>query len=95
VPEHSSLNNVSKAVLNFPADFLAVAQSYGQAETTVNGISSQLIPLVPKNESSRGDSPVTGWGLSSGLSTFITDKRASQLGFWSGRGLARCSEGLA
>jgi aryl-alcohol dehydrogenase-like predicted oxidoreductase len=49
----ASLNNVSKPVLNFPADFVAASQSYGETGTTINGIPSQLIPLVPKDDSSR------------------------------------------
>jgi aryl-alcohol dehydrogenase-like predicted oxidoreductase len=49
------LNNASKPVLNFPADSLALAQSpsFGHAGATVNGIPSQLTPLVPKDGSSR------------------------------------------
>ena len=48
-----SLNNVSRPVLNFPADFLASAPSLAHAGTTVNGVPSQLMHLVPKDENSR------------------------------------------
>lgn len=47
------LNNVSKPVLNFPADFLIQSPSYAHAGATVNGIPSQLTFLVPKEDSSR------------------------------------------
>jgi aryl-alcohol dehydrogenase-like predicted oxidoreductase len=38
----TSLNNVSKPVLNFPADFLAQSLSYVRAGATVTAIPSQL-----------------------------------------------------
>jgi len=47
------LDNVSKPVLNFPADFLMHSPSYGHAGATVNGIPSQQTFLVPKDDSSR------------------------------------------
>lgn len=49
----ASLDNASKPVLNFPADFLAHSPSYAHAGATVNGIPSQLTFLVPKDDSSR------------------------------------------
>jgi aryl-alcohol dehydrogenase-like predicted oxidoreductase len=49
----ASLNNASKPVLNFPADFLAHSPSYSHAGATVNGVPSQLTFLVPKDDSSR------------------------------------------
>ena len=49
----TSLNTVSTPVLNFPADFLAQAPSFGHAGATVDGIPSQITPLVPKDDSSR------------------------------------------
>jgi aryl-alcohol dehydrogenase-like predicted oxidoreductase len=49
----SSLNDVSKPVLNFPADFLTHSPSYSHAGATVNDIPSQLTFLVPKDDSSR------------------------------------------
>jgi diketogulonate reductase-like aldo/keto reductase len=47
------LDNVSKPVLNFPADFLTHSPSYSHAGATVNGVPSQLTFLVPKDDSSR------------------------------------------
>ena len=49
----ASLNDVSKPVLNFPADFLTHSPSYSNAGTTINGVPSQLTFLVPKDDSSR------------------------------------------
>jgi aryl-alcohol dehydrogenase-like predicted oxidoreductase len=49
----ASLDNVSRPVLNFPADFLTHSASYSHAGATVNGVPSQLTFLVPKNDSSR------------------------------------------
>nr|WP_321475857.1 aldo/keto reductase [uncultured Paludibaculum sp.] len=49
----TALDNASKPVLNFPADFLAYAPSVAQAGATVNGVPSQMTPLVPKDEGSR------------------------------------------
>jgi aryl-alcohol dehydrogenase-like predicted oxidoreductase len=49
----ASLDNLSRPVLNFPADFLAHSPSYGHAGATVNGVPSQLTFLVPKDDSSR------------------------------------------
>jgi diketogulonate reductase-like aldo/keto reductase len=49
----ASLDNVSKPVLNFPADFLTHSPSYSHAGATVNGVPSQLTFLVPKDDSSR------------------------------------------
>jgi len=49
----ASLNDVSKPVLNFPADFLTHSPSYSHAGATVNGVPSQLTFLVPKDDSSR------------------------------------------
>jgi aryl-alcohol dehydrogenase-like predicted oxidoreductase len=49
----ASLNNVSKPVLNFPADFLTQSPSYAHAGATVNGIPSQLTFLVPQDDRSR------------------------------------------
>jgi aryl-alcohol dehydrogenase-like predicted oxidoreductase len=48
-----SLDNVSKPVLNFPADFLTHSPSYSHAGATVNGVPSQLTFLVPKDDSPR------------------------------------------
>ncbi len=49
----ASLDNVSRPVLNFPADFLAQSPSIGHAGATVNGVPSQRTFLVPKDDSSR------------------------------------------
>ena len=49
----ATLSDVSKPVLNFPADFLASAPSLSHAGATVNGTPSQLMHLVPKDETSR------------------------------------------
>ena len=49
----ATLNEVSKPVLNFPADFLTHSPSYSHAGATVNGVPSQRTFLVPKDESSR------------------------------------------
>jgi len=49
----ASLNDVSKPVLNFPADFLLQSPSISHAGATVNGVPSQLTFLVPKDGSSR------------------------------------------
>jgi aryl-alcohol dehydrogenase-like predicted oxidoreductase len=49
----ASLNDVSKPVLNFPADFFTLSPSFAHAGATVNGVPSQPTFLVPKNESSR------------------------------------------
>lgn len=49
----TALNAVSKPVLNFPADFLTQAPSFNHAGATVDGVPSQLTPLVPKDDSSR------------------------------------------
>jgi aryl-alcohol dehydrogenase-like predicted oxidoreductase len=49
----ASLDNVSKPVLNFPADFLTHSPSYSHAGATVNGVPSRLTFLVPKDDSSR------------------------------------------
>ncbi len=47
------LNDASKPVLNFPADFLLNAPSISHAGATVNGVKSQQIFLVPKDDSQR------------------------------------------
>jgi aryl-alcohol dehydrogenase-like predicted oxidoreductase len=49
----ASLDNVSKPVLNFPADFLTHSPSYNHAGATVNGVPSQMAFLVPKDDSPR------------------------------------------
>jgi aryl-alcohol dehydrogenase-like predicted oxidoreductase len=49
----TSLNKVSKPVLNFPADFLGVAPSFCHAGATVDRVQSQLTPLVPTDDSAR------------------------------------------
>ena len=49
----ASLNEVSKPTLNFPADFLNHSPSIAHAGATVNGVPSQAIFLVPKDESER------------------------------------------
>jgi aryl-alcohol dehydrogenase-like predicted oxidoreductase len=49
----ASLNDVSKPVLNFPAEFLTHSPSYSHAGATVNGVPSQRTFLVPKDESPR------------------------------------------
>ena len=51
--EIASLNEVSKPVLNFPADFLLHSPSISHAGATVNGVPSQATFLVPKDDSSR------------------------------------------
>ena len=48
-----SLDEVSKPVLNFPADFLTHSPSYSHAGATVDGVPSQLTFLVPKDDSPR------------------------------------------
>ncbi len=49
----ASLNAASRPALNFPADFLAAAPSIAHAGATVNGIPSQLMFMVPRDDSSR------------------------------------------
>ena len=49
----AALDKVSKPVLNFPADFLAHAPSISHAGATVNGVPSETIFLVPKDDASR------------------------------------------
>jgi aryl-alcohol dehydrogenase-like predicted oxidoreductase len=49
----ATLNQASKPVLNFPADFLSQAPSFNNAGATINGISSRLTPLVPKDDTVR------------------------------------------
>ena len=49
----ASLNNVSKPVLDFPADFLTQSPSFSHAGATVNGVPSEVTFLVPKEGSSR------------------------------------------
>ena len=49
----ASLDNASKPVLNFPADFLTHSPSIAHAGATVNGVPSQTTFLVPKDDSSR------------------------------------------
>jgi hypothetical protein len=49
----ASLNNVSKPVLNLPADFLVNSPSFSHAGATVNDVPSQLAFLVPKDDSFR------------------------------------------
>jgi aryl-alcohol dehydrogenase-like predicted oxidoreductase len=49
----TSLKDASKPTLNFPFDFLAHSPSIAHAGATVNGVPSQAIFLVPKNESER------------------------------------------
>ena len=53
-PEQTErLDNASKPVLNFPADFLTHSPSYCLAGATVNGVPSQLTFLVPEDDKSR------------------------------------------
>jgi len=49
----SSLNDVSKPQLNFPADFLTGSPSFAHAGATVNGVPSQRTFLVPKDDDPR------------------------------------------
>ena len=49
----ATLNDVSKPVLNFPADFLNASPTYAHAGATVNGVPSQVMFLVPKDDNSR------------------------------------------
>jgi diketogulonate reductase-like aldo/keto reductase len=49
----ASLDDASKPVLNFPADFLTRSPSLSHAGATVNGIPSQLTFLVPKDDGPR------------------------------------------
>lgn len=49
----ASLDEVSKPVLNFPADFLTHSPSIAHAGATVNGVPSQRTFLVPKDDSPR------------------------------------------
>jgi aryl-alcohol dehydrogenase-like predicted oxidoreductase len=51
--EIACLNDVSKPVLNFPADFLTHSHSFSHAGATVNGVSSQATFLVPPDDSAR------------------------------------------
>jgi hypothetical protein len=47
------LDNASRPVLNFPADFLTHSPSYSHAGATVNGVPSLLTFLVPEDDRSR------------------------------------------
>jgi aryl-alcohol dehydrogenase-like predicted oxidoreductase len=49
----TSLNAVSKPILNFPADFLAASPSFCHSGATVNGIPSHLMHGVPKDDTAR------------------------------------------
>jgi aryl-alcohol dehydrogenase-like predicted oxidoreductase len=49
----AALNEASKPILNFPADFLAQAPSFNNAGATINGVPSHLTPLVPKDDTTR------------------------------------------
>ena len=49
----AALDDVSKPVLNFPADFNMHSPSFSHAGATVNGVPSQQTFLVPKDGSSR------------------------------------------
>jgi len=59
----ASLDNMSRPVLNFPADFLTHSPSYSYAGATVNGVPSQLTFLVPKTTVPGGDSLVGATGF--------------------------------
>ncbi|WP_165225880.1 aldo/keto reductase [Aquisphaera insulae] len=48
-----SLNDVSKPILNFPAEFLTHSPSYSHAGATVDGVPSQRTFLVPNDEDPR------------------------------------------
>lgn len=49
----ATLDEASKAVLNFPADFLKQSPNYSHAGATVNGVASQKTFLVPEDDSAR------------------------------------------
>lgn len=47
------LDEVSKPVLSFPHDFLSYANNTSQGGTTINGVTSEVWALAPKNDSER------------------------------------------
>jgi aryl-alcohol dehydrogenase-like predicted oxidoreductase len=49
----AALNEVSKPVLNFPADFLLMSPSFAHAGATVNGVETQRTFLAPPDDSAR------------------------------------------
>jgi aryl-alcohol dehydrogenase-like predicted oxidoreductase len=49
----AALNEVSKPVLNFPADFLLMSPSFAHAGATVNGEATQRTFLVPPDDGAR------------------------------------------
>jgi aryl-alcohol dehydrogenase-like predicted oxidoreductase len=53
-PAHlEALDTLSKPKLNFPADFLGIAGTFGHAGATVNGEPSGVLPNAPKDDSER------------------------------------------
>jgi len=53
-PEHmAELDAVSKPTLDFPARFLENAPNFAYGGTTINGQSSGVLPMAPKNDAER------------------------------------------
>lgn len=53
-PEHlADLEAVSAPDLNFPADFLKMAPSFGYGETTINAVGSSAMPMMPATDGER------------------------------------------
>jgi hypothetical protein len=48
-----ALNKVSSPTLNFPAAFMQLAPSFMHSGATVNGESSQCLPMMPKSDAER------------------------------------------
>jgi aryl-alcohol dehydrogenase-like predicted oxidoreductase len=53
----AKLDAVSKPKLNFPAEFLNRAGSFGSGGTTINGVTSPINPLSPQKDDERYDQP--------------------------------------
>ena len=53
-PEHlAALDEVSKPTLDFPAAFLENAANFAYGGTTINGRSSQVLPMTPQSDAER------------------------------------------
>jgi aryl-alcohol dehydrogenase-like predicted oxidoreductase len=53
-PEHRArLDELSKPALDFPADFLRMAATFGQGGTTVNGEEASPWPMIPRTDDER------------------------------------------
>ena len=51
--QRDALDQASTPALNFPAAFLAKVHNFAYGGTTINGQSSEVLPMVPKDEKER------------------------------------------